>query len=97
MGTPVAGQAGLSEGTSTPPTAGSAFQRATPPATTMAARPQLAAPHSGGLGGTIIPKPDTLVLLHAKVFGQYTLANFFIALCCGVPGTDSSLERGCRP
>lgn len=97
MGSLVAGQAELFEGTSTPPTAGYTFQRATPPATATAARPQLAVPRSGGLGGTVIPKPDILVLLHAKVFRWYTLANFLIALCCSLPDTDSSLRQGCQP
>jgi len=44
-----------------------------------------------------VPKPDTLVLLRAKVFGRYTLANFFIALRCSAPDTNSSLGRGCWP
>lgn len=80
-----------------PLTAGSMIQRATPPAAATAARAQLAAPHSRELGQTIIPTLDALLLLHAKVLGQYTLANFFIAFCCSAPGTKSPLGQGCRP
>lgn len=68
----------------------------TPTATTVSPGCQLTAPGSGGVGGTVIPQTDPLVLLHAKVFGSYTLANLN-RLFHSIPGTESSLGWGLWP
>lgn len=69
---------------------GFTFQRAPPTATTTPPGLQLSALGSAGAGETVIPKTGTLVLLHAKVFGWYTLANVN-RLFHSVPGTERGL------